>query len=423
MGGFRFSSFMKKSNHIIVIGGGIIGAFSAYYLLDRGWAVTIVEKDEFGIGASSGNCGLIVPNHIFPLNSLENLIKAFSWMFKKDSPLYVRPRIDPGLIRWFFQFIKKIGSKSVLKAAEGRHALLKSSWGLYQELIASENIHCDWEVAGSLHAYQSPKAWNSYRRTDKMLKGYGIKAAALDRKEVMALEPLLGEQVCGGWHYDQTAHLQPERLLSELKRILIQRGAHILEHHQVISIRVQSGSATSIITNQTDISGDAFVLAAGAWSPNFSKMLGCDLAIQPGKGYSITIPKPLNFPRIPCFFEEQRVVTTPWSDTCRLGGTMEFSGFDDRLSTHRLSALRQSVMSYSPKCRITQQGEEWCGFRPMTTDGLPYIDYSPRLGNVMIAAGHNMIGLSVAPGSGKLVAEMIDNSSPHINPNAYRLDR
>ena len=414
---------MKKSKHVIIIGGGVIGGFAAYYLLENGWSVTVVDKDRFGQGASSGNCGLIVPNHILPLNSLDTLTKALKWMLIKDSPLYIKPRLDVGLIKWFYQFVCHTQPKAVLKSVKGRHALLQSSFELYPAFIEAEKVACDWDVGGSLHIYRSAKGWNDYRRTDAYLRQFKIEAQPLDRKAMLGLVPALGNRVSGGWFYRQTAHLRPERLMSELRRILLGRGVRILEDCPVQTFRQENGIAVSIVTKDTELSADAFVLATGAWAPCFENVLGCNLPIQPGKGYSITMDRSQSFPKIPCFFEEQSMVSTPWPDACRLGGTMEFSGFDTHLNPQRLSALTNGFNGYSDQWQFKERKEEWCGFRPMTMDGLPFIDWSPRLNNVMIAAGHNMIGLSAAPGTGKLVADIMEEASPHINPHPYRIAR
>jgi D-amino-acid dehydrogenase len=235
--------------------------------------------------------------------------------------------------------------------------------------------------------------------------------------------PTLGDGISGGWLYRQTAHFRPEQLLSELRRILVDRGAQLLENCPVGAIREENGLAVSIVTKDKELSADAFVLATGAWAPEFEKVLGCSLPIQPGKGYSVTLDRPPDFPGIPCFFEEQSMVSTPWPDTCRLGGTMEFSGFDSHLNPRRIGALTRGFNGYFHQWHDHENKEEWFGFRPMTMDGLPFIDRSPRLRNVMIAAGHNMIGLSAAPGTGKLVADIMAGAPPHIEPHPYRIAR
>jgi D-amino-acid dehydrogenase len=414
---------MNKSKHAIIIGGGLIGGFTAYYLLDKGWSVTVVDKDRFGEGASKGNCGLIVPNHLLPLNSLDTMLKGLFWMLKKDAPLYIRPQFIPKLISWFSQFANNSRPKSILSSARARHALLQSSFDLFPEFIHAEKVVCDWSLAGSLHVFKSEKAWRGYGKTDAFLRQYNIQAECLDKDAVRKLEPGLGDDICGAWHARQTAHLRPELLLSELRRILEGRGARILEHCPVQSFQSQNGKATAIQTDLETMTADAFVLATGAWSPAFAKSLGCQLPIQPGKGYSITMKPQPNFPKIPCFFEELRVVSTPWSDACRLGGTMEFNGLDSSLNSRRLAALSAGLRHYTTSPKPTGMLDEWCGFRPMTADGLPFMDWSPRLQNVMISAGHNMIGISVGPASGKLVAEIMDHTRPHIDPYPYRLNR
>ena len=414
---------IKKSKHVIIIGGGVIGGFAAYYLMENGWSVTVVDKDRFGQGASSGNCGLIVPNHILPLNSLGTLTKALKWMLSEDSPLYIKPRLDAGLIKWFCRFARHAHPKAVLNSARGRHALMKSSFSLYPAFMEAEKVACDWDVVGSLHIHRSFRGWNDYRGTDAFLKPFGIEAQALDREAVLRLVPALGNGISGGWLYRQTAHLRPERLMSELQRILLGRGAQILENCPVQSFQQKNGQAAAIVTRDTILEADAFVLATGARAPEFEKMLGCSLPIQPGKGYSITMDRPQTFPEIPCFFEALSIVSTPWPYACRLGGTMELSGFDTHLNLRRTGALTRGFNSYFRQRQDHEIKEEWCGFRPMTVDGLPFIDRSPRLKNVMIAAGHNMIGLSAAPGTGKLVADMMTGALPHIDPRPYRIAR
>jgi D-amino-acid dehydrogenase len=414
---------VERSKRVIIIGGGVIGGFTAYYLLEGGWSVTVVDKDRFGQGASSGNCGLIVPNHILPLNSPGTLIKALKWMWSKDSPLYVRPRWDIGLIKWFCQFARHARPKAVLNTATGRHALLRSSFKLYPEFVREEKVACGWEVGGSLHIHSSAGDWNAYRRTDSFLRRFGIQAQALDRHDVLGLVPVLGNGVRGGWLYRETAHLRPEKLMQELRRVLLHRGARILDNCPVQSFRRQNGRATAVVTKDRELSADAFVLATGAFTLPFGRVLGCRLPIQPGKGYSVTMDRPKTFPRLPCFFETQSIVSTPWPDVCRLGGTMEFSGYDTRLNQRRLGALTKGFNAYSDRWRISGKQEAWYGFRPMTPDGLPFIDRSLRMQNVLIAAGHNMIGVSTGPGTGKLVAELMDGTSPHIDPQPYRIQR
>jgi len=412
-----------KQKKVIIIGGGVIGAFIAYYLLQEGCQVTIIDKGRFGSGSSEGNCGLIVPNHVFPLNSYGNLLKAFKGMLARDAPLHVKPRLDPGLFQWFIRFALKCRQKDVLFSAQGRHALLKSSWGRYPLIVEKEGLGCDWEVGGSLHAHCSEEEWHAYAGEDAAIRKFGVAAEKLDRDQMLRLEPSLDSGLCGGWLYRETAHLRPEKLLAGLQKVLAQKGATILENTEVTGFEASGGNAERVRTSGTVIAADVFVVATGAWAPRLEHALGCRIPIQPGKGYSLTYAGAERVTGIPCFFSEKSVVATPWADGFRLGGTMEFAGFDDSLDDRRLAALSRGALQYLKNPSLGAVEKEWCGFRPMTLDGLPVIDWSPRLHNVIVSAGHNMLGLSMGPGTGRLVAEMINQKQPHIDPRPYSLQR
>lgn len=412
-----------KRKSAIIIGGGVIGAFTAYYLSKKGWTATVVDRGPFGSGSSEGNCGLIVPTHILPLNMLGTIVKALLGMFSKDAPLHVKPRFDRQRIEWFYQFARKCGRANVLSAASGRHALLQSSWGLYPSIMDVEKLECNWQPSGCLHVYRTEKEFEAYRQVDIFLRDYGIAAEPLDREELVRFEPCLRTDLYGGWYYRQTAHLHPERLMEAMHRLLLKKGVTIIENKEVSGFYAQNDRAMGVVAGGKRIPAAVFVVAAGAWTPQLQKELGCRIPIQPGKGYSITTQRPASSPARPCFFEEKSVVATPWTDGFRLGGTMEFSGFDDSLNKKRLNALLNGNRHYLQDPTVGPVEKEWCGFRPMTYDGLPIIDRSPRLKNVTIAAGHNMLGLSMAPGTGKLVAEMLNGEAPHIDPKPYALKR
>jgi D-amino-acid dehydrogenase len=185
----------------------------------------------------------------------------------------------------------------------------------------------------------------------------------------------------------------------------------------------RDGVASAAQTNSGEIAADAFVVAAGAWTPMLRDHLGSRIPIQPGKGYSLTMPRPAACPAIPVIFPETRVVVTPFRSGYRLGSTMEFAGYDSTLNSRRLQLLRDGAAPYLREPFGEPVEERWAGWRPMTYDSLPIIDRSPALANVMIAAGHNMLGLSMAPATGRLVAELLDGRPPHLDPAPYRVGR
>ncbi len=414
---------MHKGSKVVIIGGGIIGAATAYYLKQKGWSVTILDKDRFGCGASHGNCGLIVPDHILPLNSIDNLIKGIGWVFKKDAPLFIKPRIDPALIKWLMKFALHCNQNDILISAKGRAALMQRAIELYQALIAEEALDCDWAVKGALHIFKSKKEFEKYGSCDALKKEFGIRETPLDRKLLLKQEPAVMDNVAGAMFSRHTAHLRPDGLMKELKRVLIRKGVEIIEQTEVTGFQSKNNKAVAAVTGEENFPADEFVVTTGAWAPLLNNVLGCRLPIQPGKGYSVNMRKPPNSPTIPYFFQETGVVLTPWQNHIRLGGTMEFAGYDASLNQLRIDALLHAAQSYLRNMKFSGIQDEWYGWRPMTCDGLPIIDRSPRLENVMIAAGHNMMGLTMAPGTGKLISEILSGEDPHVDPYPYRVSR
>ncbi|NNL77093.1 MAG: FAD-binding oxidoreductase [Desulfobacterales bacterium] len=414
---------MQKGCKVVIIGGGVIGAAIAYYLTKKGWSVTIIDKDRFGCGASHGNCGLIVSDHVLPLNSTDNLIKGFKWIFKKDAPLFIKPRIDPELAKWLIRFALRCNQKDILISAQGRKTLMQGAIDLYAGLMSEETLDCEWEVKGALHIFKSRKEYENYGSDDGLKKQFAVSETPLDRTSLLKQEPAVGDNVTGAWFSKHTAHLRPESLMKELKRVLLQQGVEIIEQTEVTGFQSENNKAVAANTRNKQYPADQFVWATGAWAPMLNDSLGCKLPIQPGKGYSVNMPRPRSSPSIPCFFQETGVVMTPFQKEIRLGGTMEFSGNDESLNRVRLDTLLLAAKGYLRSVDITSIKDEWCGLRPMTCDGLPIIDRSPRLENVMIAAGHNMLGLTMAPATGKLVCEMLSGETPHVDPYPYRVSR
>jgi D-amino-acid dehydrogenase len=229
--------------------------------------------------------------------------------------------------------------------------------------------------------------------------------------------------LAGGWLYETDGHLRPDKLMRSWRQVLEARGVTVREGCDVTRFIRADGRARGLVTSHGELSADAFVVATGALTPFLNKELGCGIPIQPGKGYSITMPRPATCPSIPLVLEEHRVAVTPMKSGYRLGSTMEFAGYDTTLNRRRLDLLREGARHYlqAPYCEPVE--EEWYGWRPMTYDGKPIIDRSPVLHNVYIAAGHNMLGLSMAPATGKLIAEMLSDCPPHIDPAPYAVTR
>lgn len=417
---------------VVVIGGGVIGATCAYYLSKHDCEVTLIDKGEFGRACSHGNCGLVCPSHVLPLAAPGAFGRALKSLLSRDAPFRVKPRIDPALWSWLVRFARRCNAKDLLAAGQAIQALLNSSRTLYDDILSEEAIECEFEARGLLFVFQTAPAMEHYATTDKQLgETFGVTSQRFNGTALTDLEPALKSGLAGGWLYESDAHLRPDRLMSAWKQVLLARGVVIHERcdfegfaRNGIRQNSESGNPTPAAkTSLGDQPADAFVVATGAWTPLLRKHLGCPIPIEPGKGYSITMPRPARCPTYPLILEEHHVAVTPLASGYRLGSTMEFAGYDSTLNPRRLDLLRRGASHYLHEPLGEPVQEEWFGWRPMTYDGLPIIDRSPAFSNVWIAAGHNMLGLSMAPATGKLVAELIGDEPTHLDPRPYAVSR
>ena len=412
----------QKQSHVIVIGGGVIGASSAYFLRQAGYRVTLIDKNTLGSECSHGNCALICPSDALPLASPGAVSSTLKTLFKRHNPLYIKPRFSPRLWLWLVKFALRCNQRHMLQAAEARMPLLESSLHLYQSLIEREQIECEWQKNGLLYVYKDQAAMDSYQATDDFLtKHFSLPARRFDTCALSELEPVVAEDVAGGWYYEEDAHLRPDRLMSEWKRVLQNYDVDVREGTEVFKFKRKGIKATGVLTRDGVIEADKFVLAVGAISPQWEKEIGADLPIQPGKGYSLTYPKPQYSPRIPMIFPQHRVVMTPMLSGYRLGSTMEFSGYDTSINRRRIELLKKGAEPYLREPYGDYVEEEWYGWRPMIYHGIPIIDTSPRMDNVLVATGHNMLGLSMGPATGKLVSELVAGEPTHVSAKPYQL--
>ncbi len=412
------------TGHVLVVGGGVIGTACAYYLSRAGWAVTVLDQDRFGMGCSHANCGFVCPSHVLPLAAPGAVWTALKSLFQRNAPLTIKPRFDPSLWSWLYRFARRCNHHDMLEAGRAIQALLNSSRCLYGDLVRDESLDCEWETRGLLFVLRSRPVMEHYAATDKLLSEvFHLPAKRLDGDALTAFEPALLPGLAGGWFYEGDAHLRPDKLMTSWRRVLEARGVAVREGCAVRSIVREGGQARAVVTPQGELAADAFVFATGALTPLLSRHLGCPIPIQPGKGYSITMPRPARCPSHPLIFEEHRVAVTPMQSGYRLGSTMEFAGYDSTLNPRRLDLLKEAARHYLHEPFGEPVQEAWFGWRPMTYDGKPIIDRSPALANVVIAAGHNMLGLSMAPATGKLVAEMLSDEAPHLDLIPYAATR
>lgn len=415
---------MNSSAETIVVGGGVIGAACAYYLAKSGRRVRLIEQGEFGAGCSHGNCGYICPSHILPLAAPGAIWPAIKALFQRNSAFKIRARFDPTLWSWLIRFAWRCNRHDMLETGRALQAMLNASRTLYGELMQAELADCEWEERGLLFVFQSRAGFDHYAETDELLRHeFGLGATGYDGEQLVKLEPALKPGLGGAWHYETDAHLRPDRLMVAWRRRLEELGVVIQTHCVMQGFERCGKLVTKVRTSQGTLEADAVVIATGAWTPLLAEQLGCAIPIQPGKGYSITMPRPQRCPQIPMIFEEHRVAITPFEAGYRIGSTMEFAGYDAELSAARLSLLRNGADLYLHEPFGDRVLEQWAGWRPMIYDGKPAVGAVPGAENLFVAAGHGMLGISLAPSTGKLMAELLNRQTPHLDPHPFRPSR
>ena len=412
--------------HVIIIGAGVIGICSAYYLQKFGVRVTVLEQNQISSGASSGNSGLIVPSHSIPLPSPDALKMGLKSIFEKQSPLYIQPKFDLKLFRWLFNFAKNCNAKNIKKVTKTCIDFSLASANEYSKLINEENLNCNFVQNGTLSLFASKEMFNQYFKKYKLLEENGISVKKMSTKEICDTYPHVKPDIAGGLFKKGDAHINPQKFVKELSKIVTSNGGEILENTKVTGFEIQSDEIVKTQTEFKDFSADHIIIAAGAWSPILSKIIGSELPIQPAKGYSITIPQDENKIDTPMMLAEARVGANPLSDkSFRLAGTLELSGLNFSVNKKRVQKIIDSGQDYLRKeyFKHISKSKIWYGFRPLTPDGLPIIEKSSKVKNLTFASGHGVLGMTLGPITGLTVAEIITENPTTINTKPFSLNR
>ncbi|WP_291287688.1 FAD-dependent oxidoreductase [Flavobacterium sp.] len=408
---------------VSIIGGGIIGLCSAYYLAKEGYEVTIFDQSPMDDGCSYGNAGMIVPSHIIPLAQPGMIAQGMKWMFDSQSPFYVKPRLDANLIKWGLQFYKHANEKHVEKAMPALRDLSLLSKELYQD-FARENNSFFYEEKGLLMLYKTDKVAHEMFHEAREAEKLGLQVDYLSAAAIAKLENGTKTDVLGGIHYKGDAHLYPQKFMQfikeELKRLKVEIHSgttvqdFVFDHHKI----------TKIVTDKGTFATDEVVLAAGSWSPSLAKKLGVSVSILPGKGYSFTLKDKNHKPSIPSILCEGKVAVTPMNNDIRFGGTMEITHTGDtKINKNRLQGIINSINEFYPEMQVEmpENKDTWFGFRPCTPSGMPIITRAKKVVNLTFATGHAMMGLSLAPATGKIITEIISGKTPSVDTKMFQL--
>ncbi len=411
--------------HVVIVGGGVIGVCTAYYLWKEGIQTAVLDQGEIGEGCSFGNAGLVCPSHFIPLAAPGVLSQGLRWMLNSRSPFYIKPRLNRDLISWLWNFRAASEPRRCDAAMPVMRDLHLASLGLFRELTESKVVDAGFVNNGLLMLFNSPRGREEELRVAEKAHRLGLPAEPMDTSGINALDPELRAHALGGVFYPRDSHLDPARFVKSLAAYLARQGVALHPQTRLLEFNLDGGKIKSLITSTGEFSADAYVLACGSWSPGAVKNLRIDLPIQPAKGYSITVTEPPRKLKIPLLLIEAKVAITPMGSSLRFGGTLELAGMDLSINRGRVEAILSAVPRYLSDFKPAEylNIQPWAGLRPCTPDGLPFIGRFPSHPNLFAATGHAMWGLSLGPVTGKLVAELIAHERTSIDLQLMRVDR
>lgn len=412
---------------VVIIGAGAVGISCAWFIAQKGLSVIVVDQNGIASGSSAGNAGLVGPRYFAPLAAPGVIAKGLKWMFDPESPFYIKPRFDLHLLRWLWAFRRAARPKPYQRGMDCLLGLNRESIALYREFAGSFKTGFDFSNNGILLLYNSESGYKDNQAMAETAREFGLNARHLDNQQLNQMEPALKLAASGGFYYQDNGHLTPMAFVTAMARELMEGplDVKIVVNAGAVRIKRSGNHIAAVNAGERQFVAPNYVIAGGGWSAQIVREIGLRLSLEPAKGYSITIPVEKPPTATPLLLSEAKVAVTPLGKTLRLAGTLELAGTDLSINEKRVDAIRKSVPAYFRGLSDEQikTGKIWSGLRPCSPDGLPYLGRFAGCPNLIAATGHGMIGMSLAPVSGKLVAQLVAGEQSEIDMTALSPDR
>ena len=417
---------------VVVLGGGAVGLSTAWYLVEAGARVTVIDRMSAGDKASTGNAGMLVPSHVIPLSAPGVISKGLRWMLSSSSPFHISPRVNLDFLRWLWIFARHANPKHVAYGIPILRDLSMESLRLFDTLCGGDGPGASpgtastpplpgtgYSRTGLLMLHRGDVARRDNLHEADLAEGAGLDLRRLSEAEARALEPDIRTNITGGVFYATDAAIHPERFLAAMETALRARGVEFVDASALRLDRqvgvVLDGTAED---GRRSIDGDFVVVAAGAWTPGLIRTLGTGLRlpVEPARGYSITVKTHDAAIRIPSVLMDERITVTPMAGEIRFSGTLTLSGFNTRVEARRVESVRHLAQLYAGPSLTIEKPGVWAGFRPASPDGLPIIGPVPGAERFLLASGHGMLGVTQAPITGHLIADILSERTPILDP-------
>ena len=414
---------MKTESEIIVIGAGIVGLSSAYYLAKAGHSVIVLEKTDGSDACSYGNAGLIAPSHFVPMASPGIMAKGLKWMLNPESPFFVKPRLSMPLVKWGWQFMQHATQKHVNETKKLLADLSIISLELHQEFADEKKVRL--ENKGILMHCLTESCLKHEIEIANMATDLGISTKILNLDELNEIDPAITHKGAGAVLFPGDSYMEPTAFMESMKKALAELDVEINYNQEVIGFDKNNSQISKIRTSDAVYEADEVVLATGSYTAPLLRMVGEKMLLEAGKGYSVDWHESPVMPDLAYILLEARVAITPMNNFVRLAGTMELGGINLKINPRRVAGFLKSIADYLPEFEYEKVKSlpVWAGLRPCSPDGLPYVGKDSKFKNLTIAAGHSMLGFTLGPVTGKLVAEIVNGEQTSLNIDQLAVDR
>jgi D-amino-acid dehydrogenase len=412
---------MTRGADVAIVGGGAVGVSVAAELARAGASVVLLERGaQLGAGCSAGNAGIVGASHVLPLATPRALAEGLRWLGRSDSPFSMRAR--PALAPWIARFVAAARPERVRRATRILRDLATASAALHAELHG-RGLSTGYRRDGLLNVYNDPAALADAARQAAADAADGLPAEVLDAAALRDAHPQLAGRAAGAVWYPEEAHCDPLGYVRAVGHEAIGDGVEVCTGVEVLSFRRRGARVAGLWTTAGEISADQVVMASGAWTSPLVRALGCVLPVEGGKGYHVDVDAAPGDASIPVWLHDSRTVVTPLGKRTRIAGTLQLVGRDERVDVGRVDAIMRQTLQALPGLVGRPAREVWRGLRPCTPDGLPVIGRPVGLQNLILATGHGMWGLQLAPVTGQLVAALATGTTPAHDLRPLRPDR